>query len=59
MDALQRAVYRNDLRMTSLLLEHGAPADEEAQTGALGLAIQLGHDSIADLLRRHGARQPA
>ena len=59
MDALQRAVYRGDLRMTSLLLEHGAPADQEAQTGALGLAIQLGHDSIADLLRRHGARQPA
>ena len=58
MDALQRAVYRGDLRMTSLLLEHGAPADQEAQTGALGLAIQLGHDRIADLLRRHGARQP-
>ena len=58
MDALQRAVYRDDLRMTSLLLEHGAPADQEAQTGALGLAIQLGHHGIADLLRRHGARQP-
>ena len=59
MDALQRAVYRGDLRMTSLLLEHGAPADQEAQTGALGLAIELGHHAIADLLRRHGARQSA
>jgi ankyrin repeat protein len=59
MDALQRAVYRGDLRMTSLLLEHGAPADQEAQTGLLGLAIQLGHHAIADLLRRHGARQSA
>nr|WP_217346078.1 ankyrin repeat domain-containing protein [Noviherbaspirillum sp. L7-7A]MBV0880447.1 ankyrin repeat domain-containing protein [Noviherbaspirillum sp. L7-7A] len=59
MDALQRAVYHGDLGMTSLLLEHGAPADQEAQTGALGLAIQLGHDSIADLLRKHGARQAA
>lgn len=58
MDALQRAVYHGDLRMTSLLLEHGAPADEEAQTGALGLAIQLGHHGIADLLRRHGASRP-
>ncbi|WP_194715603.1 ankyrin repeat domain-containing protein [Noviherbaspirillum soli] len=59
MDALQRSVYRGDLRMTSLLLEHGAPADQEAQTGALGLAIQLGHHDIADLLRKHGARQSA
>ena len=59
MDALQRAVYRNDFRMTSLLLEYGAPADQEAQTGALGLAIQLGHHAIADLLRKHGARQSA
>jgi ankyrin repeat protein len=59
MDALQRAVYRGDLRMTSLLLEHGAPADPEAQTGALGLAIQLRRHDIADLLRRHGARQSA
>lgn len=59
MDALQRAVYRGDLRMTSLLLEHGAPADQEAQTGVLGLAIQLGHHDIADLLRRHGTRQSA
>ncbi len=57
MDALQRAVYRGDLRMTSLLLEHGAPADQEAQMGALGLAIQLGHHAIADRLRKHGARQ--
>jgi ankyrin repeat protein len=59
MDALQRAVYHGDLRMSSLLLEHGAPADQEAQTGALGLAIQLGHHGIADLLRKHGARQSA
>lgn len=58
MDALQRAVYRGDLRMTSLLLEHGAPADQQAQTGALGLAIQLGHRGIADLLRTHGASRP-
>jgi ankyrin repeat protein len=61
MDALKRAIYRGDLRMTSLLLEHGAPADQETQAAALGLAIKLGHDSIADLLRRHGdgERQPS
>ena len=58
MDALKRAVYRGDLRMTSLLLEHGAPADQEEQTGALRRAIQLGHHGIADLLRRHGASRP-
>lgn len=61
MEALQRAVHRGDVRMTSLLLEHGAPADQEAQAAALGLAIKPGHDSIADLLRRHGdgERQPS
>jgi ankyrin repeat protein len=61
MEALQRAVHRGDHRMTSLLLEHSAPADQEAQAAALGLAIKLGHDSIADLLRRHGdgERQPS
>lgn len=56
-DALQRAVYHGDLRMTSLLLEQRA-LDQEARTDALGDAVRLGHHGIADLLRLHGARQP-
>lgn len=56
--ALERAVHLGDLKMISLLLEHGA-AGPEVQAAALNLAFGLENGPIADLLRRHGERQPS
>lgn len=57
--ALERAVYRGDPGMTSLLPEQGAAADRKAQTDALDLAIWFRDGSMVGLLRRHGERQPS
>lgn len=63
-DALLRrplwfAATRGDLDMTERLLAQGAVVDAATFSGqtALGVATSLGHQAVADVLLKHGARQ--
>ncbi len=62
-DALLRrplwfAAARGDVAMTEWLLTQGAEAEARTFSGqtALGLATSLGHEAVADVLLKHGAK---
>lgn len=56
--ALHYAVLSGSVAVTKLLLDHGADMDATigSELTALGLAVDEGHDDVADFLRARGAR---